>query len=107
MNKMIFEHFISKLAIGFQLPQMFYEIIPKIVMRIMVFNLSGAFSINLKWKSFFEYYVIFHIKWSLQVQILFIFYYYVVQNYISHHDVSYGFLVPLFTRVCYNPKSHL
>jgi len=48
MNKMILQHFISKLAIAFQLPQMFYEIILKIVMKIMVFNLSDAFNIILK-----------------------------------------------------------
>jgi hypothetical protein len=53
MNEVILKHFISKLAIAFQLPQMFYEIILRIVMRIMVFNLNGAFSIILKWKSSF------------------------------------------------------
>jgi hypothetical protein len=62
MNKVIFKHFNSKLVIAFQLPQMFYEIMLKIVTRIMVFNLNGAFSLILKWKSAFECYVNFHIK---------------------------------------------
>ncbi len=84
MNKMILENFISKLVIAFQLPQMFYEIIPNIVMRIMVLNLSGAFNIIFKQKSCCKYYVLCHIKRWLQVQILFIFYYHIVQHYTSH-----------------------
>jgi hypothetical protein len=48
MNKMILEHFISKLVVALQLPQMSYEITPKIVMKIMVFNLNGAFNIIFK-----------------------------------------------------------
>jgi hypothetical protein len=46
-------------------------------------------------------------KWSFQVQILFIFYCHVLQHYTSHQDVSCDFLVPLFTKVCYNLESHL
>ncbi len=97
---MILEHFILKSAIVSIATNLLWSF-QKIVMKIMDFNLSGAFKIILKWNSFFQCCVFFHIKWWLQVQIMFIFYCHVVQYYTSHKDVSYDFLVPLFTRVCY------